>query len=357
MKKSINPTLFNRVSYKEKLLFTKHLSVMLKSGIPIAEAFDIIRDQTKTHGFSRILNEISSDIKGGQTLSKSLGKHDKTFDHLFISMIEIGEESGTLEQTCVFLSEQMAKQYSLRQKIRGAMMYPGIVLAAATIMGGFISLFILPQLVSFFDAFDTELPITTVILLFVANAMKDYGIYIVSGFIVSGLAGYTIVHLRAVKPYWHRFILSLPLIGKLITYSNLAHYSRNFGILIKSGVPIARALEITGDSLSNLTFKSAVARVYGSLSKGTDINTALSEKSNKVFPPMVCKMVAVGEKTGKLDETLLYLGDFYEDEIDVISKNLSTTLEPVLLLFIGLGVGFIALAIISPIYELTGSIR
>lgn len=330
---------------------------MLRAGIPIAEAFDIIQDQTKTPAFSNVLQEVSNDIKSGLTLSKTFSKHKDIFDHLFISMIEIGEESGTLEQTFVFLSEQMAKQYALRQKIRGALMYPMLVVTAAVIMGGFISLFILPQLVSFFDAFDTDLPIATVILLFFATKMKQYGIGIIAGGILALFLAYTIIHLKKVQPYWHHFILHLPLMGKLIAYNNLAHFSRNLGILIKSGVPIARALEITEASISNLSFKSAVARISISLSKGRNINDALSDRTNRVFPPMVCKMVAVGEKTGKLDETLLYLGDFYEDEIDAISKNLTTTLEPILLLVIGLGVGFIALAIISPIYELTGSIR
>jgi type IV pilus assembly protein PilC len=357
MNTSISLPFFQHVSHQDRLLFTKHLSIMLKSGIPIAEAFDIIQAQTKTPAFAKILQSVSQDIQNGQTLSKTFSKHTEAFDHLFISMIEIGEESGTLEQTFVFLSEQLTKQYALKQKIRGALMYPGLVVTAASIMGGFISLFILPQLVSFFDSFDSDLPITTEILLIFATTMKQHGVYIISGIGILLFALSMITRHPKVKPYWHYLLLKLPIIGTLITYSNLAYFSRNLGILIKSGVPIARSLEITEKSFSNIVFKRAIARVHTSLAKGISINNALSNKSNIIFPQMVCKMVAVGEKTGKLDETLLYLGDFYEDEIDVLSKNLSSTLEPILLLVIGLGVGFIALAIISPIYELTGSIR
>lgn len=348
--------IFNRVSFLEKLLFTKHLAVMMKAGIPISEAISTLLDQTKSKGFKKILSEVVADVKNGQSLTKTFKKHPKVFDEFYISLIEVGEESGALEKNLEFLAKQLAKDYSLRQKIQGAMLYPGIVFFATTVMGGFISFFILPQLVDFFAAFNTTLPITTRILLFFANLMKNYGIIIITGLILSGLTGYWLIGLPKVKPKWHSLMLKFPLFGTLIAYGQLAHFSRNLGVLLSSGVPVIRSLETTSSTLSNLKFRNDLLEVTRALTKGKNIGQALEQKKYNEYPPIVSKMINVGEKTGKLDETLLYLGDFYEDEIDNISKNLSTTLEPILLLIIGLVVGFVAIAIISPIYELTGSI-
>ena len=262
-----------------------------------------------------------------------------------------------MEESLLFLAEQLGKDYALRQKVQGAMMYPALVFLATFIMGGFISLYILPQLVKFFDAFEFKLPLSTRILLWVANFMKDYGVlFFVSLFILFILGG-AVVNLKFIKPLWHSFLLKVPLFGKLMAYSQLARFSRNLGILMKAGLPVQRSLEVTAVTLSNVKFSRHVAEMSETIGKGQNIYQILEKKQFGEFPKLVAKMIGVGEKTGNLDTTLLYLGDFYEEEIDNLSKNLSTILEPILLLGIGLIVGFVALAIISPIYELTGSIR
>lgn len=356
--------MFKRISFLEKLLFTKHLATMIKAGIPIAEALDTLMAQTRSKAFKRILSAVSADIANGQALAKSLGKHPKIFDQFYISLIEVGEESGTLEENLQFLAKQLAKDYALRKKIKGAMLYPGLVFSATFIMGGFIALFILPQLVDFFEAFEVELPLTTRILLFAAATMKNYGILLFSCLLVFMFLCSLVLQIPAVKLRWHRIVLKLPILGDLITFNQLARFSRNFGTLLKSGIPISRALQVTGDTLSNMAFKQALEQAEKNVTKGKELAKALETFHFSLlifnfllFPPIVSKMIGVGEKTGKLDEVLLYLGDFYEEEIDSISKNLSTILEPILLITIGLVVGFVALAIISPIYELTGSIR
>lgn len=357
MKLTAQLNLFSRVSFLEKLLFTKHLATMVKAGIPIAEALDTLVEQAKTRTFKNVLSSVLADIENGQALAKSLGKHPQVFDQFYISLIEVGEESGTLEENLEFLAKQLAKDYNLRKKIQGAMLYPALVFLATFIMGGFISLFILPKLVDFFEAFEVELPLATKILLFFANIMKNYGIVLFISAFVLLLLGYFTLQLSKVKSVWHRMILKLPLFGNLIVYEQLARFSRNLGVMLKSGVPVTRSLETTAHTLSNLKFKKDLLEIEKILAKGKNIGDTLEQKKFSEFPPLVAKMISVGEKTGKLDETLLYLGDFYEDEIDNISKNLTTILEPILLITIGLVVGFVALAIISPIYELTGSIR
>lgn len=357
MKATARLNLFSRISFLEKLLFTKHLSTMIKAGIPIAEALATLVDQSKSKTFRNVIEKVLSDIENGQTLAKSLGKHKQVFDQFYVSLIEVGEESGTLEENLEFLAKQLAKDYALRKKIQGAVLYPALVFFATFIMGGFIALFILPKLVDFFEAFEIELPITTKILLFMATTMRDYGILLAFCFLAISLLGYFAIQLPKVKPKWHSMVLVFPLFGELLAFGQLARFSRNLGVLLKSGVPITRSIEVTAHTLSNLKFQYDLLEVEKILSKGKNIGDALEQKKFSEFPPLVSKMISVGEKTGKLDETLLYLGDFYEDEIDNISKNLTTILEPILLISIGLVVGFVALAIISPIYELTGSIR
>lgn len=349
--------IFARVSFQEKLLFTKHLDTMIKAGVPIAEALSTLSDQAKSKQFKKVLSSILTDVENGQSLASSLKKHKSVFDDFYTSLVEIGEESGTMEENLSFLSKQLAKDFALRKKIQSAMIYPAIVLLATGIMGSFIGFFVLPKLVDFFESFEIDLPLPTRILLFIARAFKDYGLFIAFLVIFSIILFRFLLTLPKVKSVWHVLIIRLPMIGKLIAFGQLARFSRNFGTLIKSGVPVSKSLTITSNTLSNLKFKKDLEMVTESLNKGKNIGESLSKKEYFEYPPLVSKMIAIGEKTGKLDETLLYLSDFYEEEVDNLSKNLSTIVEPILLIGIGLIVGFVALSIISPIYELTGSIR
>lgn len=357
MNLSAHLQLGNKVSQLDVLLFTRHLATMVKSGIPISEALSTLSDQTKSPSFKKIINDIYDDVQNGQPLAKALSKHPSAFNQFYVSLIEISEDSGSMDENLEFMAKQLAKSYSLKKKIQTAMLYPTLIFVAATVMGGFISFFILPQLVDFFEAFDIELPITTRILLFIANAFKNYGIFIAAGFISFVVLFRILVKTSFVKPKWDAMLLKLPVFGGFVASSELAQFSRNFGVLIRSGVPITRSIEITANTLSNLKYKNDLVKIGSSLTKGKNISDTIEKGGYTEFPPLVSKMIGVGEKTGKLDESLLYLGDFYEEEIDNFSKNLTTILEPILLIGIGLVVGFVALSIITPIYELTGSIR
>ena len=347
---------FNGISTRDRLFFTKHLATMIKAGIPLAEGIATIRDQTRSKTFHKVLSQIYDDLLNGQSFADALKKHKNIFDELYTSLIEVSEESGTLDTNLEFLAIQLSKDYNLQKKIQSALLYPMVVFLATSIMGGFIAIFILPQLVSFFDAFEIELPLTTQILIFIAKVMKSYGVIIIGGLIALFIIGSLIVKTKKVKPFWDAFILKTPMIGSLIAYGQLARFARNLG-MIKSGVPVLTSIETTARTLNNLKFKNDLLEVAATLKKGKEIGTTLEKQGFSEYPPLVSKMISVGEKSGKLDEALLYLGDFYEDEIDDLSKNLTTVLEPILLVVIGLIVGFVALAIISPIYELTGSIR
>ncbi len=350
-------TIFKKVNQQEKLVFTKHISVMLKAGLPVTEVLETLASQTRSSYFKEVLTAVLSDVKNGKSLADSFRKHPRWFDDFYISLIEIGETSGTLVDNLEFLVDQLVKSHSLKKKVRSALIYPGLVLSLALVVGSFISFFILPRLVDFFESFEIDLPFSTKVLLFMGTTMRDYGIVI-----FLGLAGVLIltrfaIQLPRVKPYWHAVILKIPVIGELVSYSQLAQFSRNLGTLLQSGTPIIKALEVTADTLSNIQFRRQLLSISSSLAKGKDVGRTMENIKFSKYPPLVSRMVAVGEKTGKLDETLLYLAVFYEDEVDDISKNLGSVIEPVLLIAIGLFVGFLALSIISPIYELTGSIR
>ncbi len=339
------------------LLFTRHLSTMVKSGIPIADALGTLSEQTKSSRFKKIIETILADIQNGQSLAKALAKHPDAFDQFYVHLIEVSEQSGSLEENLEFIAKELAKSYALQNKIKSALLYPGLLLFAATVMAGFIAFFVLPQLVDFFSAFDTDLPLATKILLFIARIMKDYGILIIIFLFAFTSLFQVTIRTPTIKPLWHAFVLKIPLIGTFIANSQLAQFTRNFGILIKSGVPISKSLDVTAETLSNEIFKRDIRKIGASLKQGKRISEAIQKGHYFEFPPLVIKMVEVGEKTGKLDESLLYLGDFFEEEIDNVSKNLTTIIEPVLLIGIGLIVGFLALAIITPIYDLTGTLR
>lgn len=330
---------------------------MVKSGIPVPEALSTLKEETKSGVFKNVLGSVLAEIQNGKTLATALAKQKGDFDEFYLSLIEVGEESGTLEQSLEYLAKQMSKDYAIRKKVQGALMYPAIVFAATFGMGGFIAFYILPKLVDFFAAFETKLPLATQILLWIANTIKDYGLMIIAGAIFAICGFLLLIQIPVIKFIWHKLMLKFPLFGKLLLYGQLVRFCRNFGTMITSGVPIARSLETTAGTLSNLEIQADVREVASQLAKGRNIGDILMQRKFRIFPLIVSKMISVGEKTGKLDEVLIYLGDYYEEEIDDITKNLTTILEPVMLIIIGIAVTFIALAIISPIYELTGSIQ
>lgn len=353
---AINRLLF-RITLLDKVLFSKHLSIMLKSGIPLAEAIKSLKDQTTNLAFKEVLEKVYADCENGQSLEKALSKHPKVFNALYISLISTGEKSGNLEANLEYLANQLRKSYEFNKKIAAASLYPKIVLAATVIVGGTLSLWVLPQLVDLFTSLDVELPLTTKILLFLANLMKGYGLLIIGGLVAVGVGISIILKTPLVKPKWHRFLISAPIFGSLIQNIELANLCRDLGIMLKSGLTVTQALDTQYQAEENLVFKDYLDHLRKAVEKGKKLSEEMSSLKFKFIPSIAPKMIQVGEETGKLEDVLIYLGDFFEEEADDATKNLSNTLEPILLLIIGLVVGFVALAIISPIYDLTSGIK
>lgn len=345
-----------KVTVTDKLFLAKHLAIMIKAGVPLAEALETVRGQASSE-LKKILKKIGLEIENGQSLAKSLAKYPKEFDQFFISLIEAGEQSGNLENNLEFLAEQTRKDFALRQKVQGAMLYPGLVLGATLVMGTGISWFVLPKLIDLFMSFEVALPLSTQVLMSVAFFMRDYGAYAFAGIVGVIILVTLLLRWRPVKKMSHRLMLKVPIMGRVVSDGQLARFSRNLGTLLKSGLPMLTAFEVTTNTLSNLVFVDDLKAIRDKVKTGKSIFEAMETGKYSEFDELTKRMIGVGEKSGNLEEMLLYLSDFYDEEIDGLSKNLTTLLEPVLLLMIGLAVGFVAMAIISPIYSLIGGIR
>lgn len=330
---------------------------MLKSGIPISEVVETLSTQAKSGTFKKVLAQIAEDVSRGRSLEKALGKYPQVFNSFYLSLIQVGEKSGTLEESLLYLVEQMKKEQDLRSKVRSAMLYPAIVLAATGGIGFALAFFVLPQIVELFESLDVELPLSTTVLIFVARIIRDWGLIIIPGLI--GLVVLLILVLRTpqIKPHWHRLLLRLPVLGALLRNISLATLMRNLGIMLKSGLPITSALGTAAEIEENLVYKRNLMKVTEEVKRGKSIEAAILEKKLEEFPTFAVRMIGVGEKSGNLEENLAYLGEYFENEVDTTTGNLATILEPILLIFIGGVVAFVALSIIGPIYQVTGSIR
>lgn len=340
------------ISHLDKLLFAKHLAMMIKAGLPLREGVATIQEQTRSRKFKRILSNVIKRLDNGEPLAESLAQHNKVFSDLFVNMIKTGEASGNLEKNLEYLAEQLEKSYILKRKVIAAMIYPAVILFSTFILGAALAIFILPKLIPLFKSLRVTLPLSTRILLLVTELIQNYGLFVILGIIVFFILALLFSRLKPVKTVNYYILLKLPVAGTISKNLNLSLFSRTLGTLIKSGVPIVEALDISADTLSNLIYKKEVKQVSLKVQNGKQVSTYLKTKP-KLFSATFSRMVKVGEKTGNLEESLLYLADFYEKEVDNTTQKLSTILEPVLLIIIGLIVGFIAISIITPIYQIT----
>jgi len=343
------------VSTLDKLMFTKHLSVMLKSGVDIIGALKVLKKQTSSSKLKNILRKTIPSVSSGRRLSDSLAEFPDTFSELYINVIRIGEEGGFLDKNLEYLAIQMKKDYDLKRKIKNAMAYPIIVLAAAVAISLSLSVFVLPKITKLFKAFTVPLPLTTRILLWVSGFLGEYGILFVVCLVSLVIISRWFFSRKFIKPYFDQLLLNLPLIGKIRRHINLARFSRVLSSLLKSGLPIINALRITTNTLGDASYQKSLINITDEVQKGARLSSLL-QKKEKFFPSLIIQMVDTGERTGRLEETLFYLAEFYEGEVDGAVKNLATIIEPILLILVGIVVGTVALAIISPIYQITGTL-
>ncbi len=345
----------NNINLKVKAIFARHLSVMLKAGLNIVEAIEITRDQANGK-FKKVLNGVLSSLNAGQSLASSLKRYPKIFSAMFINIIGAGEISGNLEENLTNIAEGLEKERQLRSKIKGAMLYPSVVLGAAFVLGIIMSFLVLPKITPLFEGLNIDLPFTTRAIIWLSKLIQARANILFPGLIGFFFLSAWIIKAKFSQPVTHRIVLSIPLIGTLVKQSNIARFCRSLGTLLKSGLNIDEAFEITIVTVDNYYYRRILASISNSLGKGVRLSTQLS-KYEKYFPKLATRMIGVGEETGKLEDSLLFLANFYELETDNTTKSLSTAIEPVLLIFIGLVVAFLALSIITPIYKITGNIN
>lgn len=342
------------ISLTDKTLLTKHMTVMLRSGLTITEAVDVAAEQA-TGNMKKILIDIRGKINAGKTFAYGLSLYPRVFTPLYVNIVKVGESSGTLIESLEQLGIQLEKEHELRTKIIQALLYPIIVLFTVVLVGGAISVFVLPELTSIFSVFQGTIPPSTQALLWLVDVLTQYGIIIFPAIGVSFLLFIVTIKLKPVQPIWHAFLMRLPIIASIVRNVNLAQFSRNLGTLLKSGLPITQSLSIVADATGNKAYQKKIRKMLVGIEKGKNMNSIMASME-LFFPKITTRMINVGERSGKLDEMLLYLAEFYENEVDKSSKVLSTTLEPIMLIVIGLVVGFVMIAIMTPIYELTSSI-
>lgn len=334
------------------MFFARNLEIMVRSGMQILQSLEILKKQTKSRAFARIIDQLIFDIKNGQFLSMSLARYRNVFGDFFINLIRVGETSGTLSENLKYLAEELKKRDELQKKIKGAMAYPMIIMLATVGITSIMIFIIFPKILPVLTSINVELPFVTRAFIAISDFIIEYGYLILTGTASFFIGFWFILKIPRIRFMWHKLILALPLIGDMVRSVSIISFSRTIGLLLKSGIKIVEALEITANTISNLVYRKEIMQIADGVRKGDPMSKYLTANV-KLFPPIFSQMVIVGENTGKLDESILFLADFYESELDESTKTLSTFLEPILLLVMGAIVAFVALAIITPIYKIT----
>lgn len=345
-------TRFQRIPLSEKLFFIQHLRVMMKAGVPLARALSTLSLQSSNKKFQLILADLKDNIEKGNGFAESLKKHKKIFGDLFINIIQAGEVSGKLEDALEQLFIQTKKDYEIRSKVRGAMIYPIIIVVAMLGIGGLMIIFIIPKITQIFETAGVELPLPTRILIGINDFISAHKILAPSVIMIFICGFFAAIRTAKGKLYFHIVLLRIPIFSKILKKINLARFCRTLHSMLMTDIPIMSSLKITSDVLGNVIYKQSVLEASEKVAKGINIADTL-KKTPLIFPPVVTEMITIGEETGSLDNVLKEMAEFYEEEVNQTMKNLPAVIEPVLILILGIGVAGMALAVIMPMYSLT----
>lgn len=339
----------------EKILFARNLGAMLGAGLSLARALAVIERQSKNPRLSNVVAELSGAVRRGESLHSALAHFPNVFSKLFTAMTRAGEEGGQLPQALVVVSDQMERMYVLKKKIRGALLYPAIIVIAIIGIGAFMMINVVPTLAQTFEEMSAELPASTQAIISVSNFLVEYT-FVALGLVIFLVgAMYAAVHTVPGKRFKDWASLHIPIIGPIVKEVNAARTSRTLASLLSSGVDVMTALDIVHDVVQNVYFKQVIFLAKEGVGKGEPISAAFVRSEN-LYPAFVGEMMSVGEETGQMTEMMKKLAVFYEDEVDRKTKDMSTVIEPFLMVAIGGAVGFFAVAMISPIYQLSENI-
>ncbi|MEA3328880.1 MAG: type II secretion system F family protein [Candidatus Omnitrophota bacterium] len=344
------PGMFSKIRSKDLTIFTEQLAGLVKSKLPILEAVDILFEQTESPALKEIISNIRQEIKDGSTLSESLGRYPGTFSVLYVNMVRSGESGGVLEQTLLRLADFRNKQEEIKAGVSSALAYPIFIIMVGTITVFALLAFVIPRLTSLFEEMGQVLPLSTRILMMLSSRIKSYWYWGV----LAVLAVVFMLRRRGTKGkekmMFDRLKLKLPLLGDFIKKSTLAAFSRTFGILLANGIPVFQALEISIPTVDNEVFRSELRKVCHGVVDGVSLEQSM--KRSDLFPRFMTNMLAVGERGGNLKEALLDVADFYERQLNKAVKVMTSLLEPIIILAVGLVVGFIVFAMLMPIFSI-----
>ncbi|WP_051456282.1 type II secretion system F family protein [Caldicoprobacter faecalis] len=344
-------SLRTKIASKDIAVLCKQFSTMLEAGIPIVRCLDILSKQLSNRVLRRLFTEMYAEVRTGRTLTEALARRSQYFPSLFISMIEAGETSGTLDVVLNNLAQHYEKDYKLRQKVKNAMTYPVIVLIVAVAVVYFLLTVVVPTFISIFNRGDMVLPLPTRMLLSLSNFATRYGMIVLLCIVLMVFILYIVLSRGKGRLKWHEFLLKMPVMGTVITYMISSRFSATLGILLRTGIPLVQALDIVKKVVGNEVAQKGLQQVQDMARMGGGISTPLEQL--KLFPPMLIQMLKIGEESGTLDEMLLKTAEFYEGELEASLVRLTTLLEPMLIVLLGGVVAFIVLSIALPMFEMT----
>ncbi len=353
---TIEFTFLTRVKLQDKILFTKNLGAMIDAGMPLSRALDILMRQTKNAKFKKILQTIHEEITKGNSLSEALGKFPKIFSPLMISMVRVGEESGNLSESLRVVGVQLNNSYTLRKKVKGAMMYPTVVMAAMVIIGILMFMYVVPTLTATFKDMEAELPKSTQVVIFISDTLAAHPLLVfglIFGFAIAVIVG---GKTRRGKLFFDFVSIHAPVLSKIVKDYNVALTARTLASLLSSGVGVVESLTITQDVLQNSKYKKVLAGAIIDVQKGIPLSSSFIENET-LYEPLVGGMLEVGEETGQLSKMLEEMAGFYENEVSQATKDLSTIIEPILMVVIGSAVGFFAVSMITPMYSVMDNLN
>lgn len=344
-----------KVKTKDLVIMTRQLATMVGAGVPIVKSLHTLQEQTDSVALRQILSKVIAKVEDGAPLSDALAEHPKTFSVVYTSMIKAGETGGILDQIMDRLAFQVEKDHDIKGKVKGAMIYPGVITTITFGAFFFLMTVIVPKLQGIFDEFGSKLPIHTRVMLTISNTLRSY-----SWVLILLLIGLVFVLRRVVKTptgqkRFHALLLKLPVFGQILLKVSVARFARTFSSLIAAGVPVLDSLKVTSQAMGNVIIRQGIEQTITQVREGEPISNSLEQAG--IFPPIVPRMIAVGEETGKVDVVLAKIADFYEKEVDRVVANLTAIIEPLLIIVLGGLVGIIISSVFGPISNLSNVVQ
>ncbi len=344
------------INILDKVFLTRHLSAILKSGINLLEALEILQEDAQKAAMQKVLKDAKINLERGVPLSSTFASYSRYFSPVFVGLVKSGEISGTLEDTLENLGEQLQREYDIRKKVQSAMIYPVILLFAASLIIVLLLTFVMPRMMKALVQAKIQLPLITRIMLFASDVFSANPLATISAFLFSVLFLLVLFKSKFGRRITFHFVGKMPLVGTLTKKFALSRFAITFRNLLRSGMPAVEALDITAKTVGNIEYESALLAINHELQHGAPLHEVF-KKRPELFPQMVARVIAVGERTGTLEKSLLIISNYYNDEVERVLKNLVTLLEPILLVIMGLIIASIALSILLPIYQLMSSFR